>query len=139
MNVSATFAMIKPHAVEASQIGEIICMIEKAGFKVVELMLTDVDYDTAAEFYEIHKKKPFYDQLCKGLSSGPVVVMVLEHKGDDAVALFRTVLGDTDPSKAKPNTIRAKFGKSIDLNAVHGSDSDDNAAIETDFFFGFVE
>ena len=131
-----TFTMIKPDAVKAGHIGGILKMINDAGFKIVAMKLTRMSMETAGRFYEVHKERPFYGELCEFMSSGPIVAAILEKK--NAVEDFRKLIGATDPSKADKGTIRAKYAKSIGENAVHGSDSDENADIEGRFHFGGV-
>ena len=132
-----TFTMLKPDAVEANNIGPILAKINQAGFRIVALKYLKLSKDTAGKFYEVHKERPFYGELVDYMSSGPIVAAVL-HK-DNAVADFRTLIGATDPSKAEEGTIRKLFAKSIAANAVHGSDSDENAAIEANFYFSQIE
>jgi nucleoside-diphosphate kinase len=132
-----TFTMIKPDAVGAGHTGAIIKMIEEAGFRIVALKKTSLSPDRAGQFYAVHKERPFYGDLVKYMSSGPVVPMILEK--DNAVEDFRTLIGATDPKKAAPGTIRARFATSIEANAIHGSDSDENAVIESNFFFSELE
>lgn len=129
--------MIKPDAVAAGNAGAIIKMIEEAGFKIIAMKKTRLSAELAGIFYEIHKARPFYGDLCSYMSSGAIIPMILEK--DNAVEDFRKLIGATDPKKAEPGTIRALFAKSIDANAIHGSDSDANAAIEGDFFFSRFE
>ncbi|MBK0377831.1 nucleoside-diphosphate kinase [Mucilaginibacter segetis] len=137
MKTNRTFTMIKPDAVANGHIGAILDHITKAGFKIIALKYTLLTTDKAGEFYEVHKERPFYPNLVKFMSSGPIVAAILEK--DNAVADFRTLIGATDPSKAEKGTIRNLFAKSIDANAVHGSDSDENAEIEGNFFFSAFE
>jgi nucleoside-diphosphate kinase len=132
-----TFTMIKPDAVSAGNTGAIIKMIEEAGFKILALKKVRLSGELAGKFYAIHKARPFYGELCAYMSSGAIVPMILEK--DNAVEDFRKLIGATDPSKAAPGTIRALFAKSIDANAIHGSDSDANADIEGNFFFSQFE
>ncbi|HLT73841.1 MAG TPA: nucleoside-diphosphate kinase [Ohtaekwangia sp.] len=132
-----TFTMIKPDAVGAGNTGAIIKMIEEAGFRIVAMKKTQLSAERAGQFYEIHKARPFYNDLCTYMSSGPIVPMILEK--DNAVEDFRTLIGATDPQKAAPGTIRNLFAKSIEANAIHGSDSDSNADIESNFFFSRLE
>jgi len=132
-----TFTMIKPDAVAAGNAGAITKMIEEAGFRIVAMKKTQLNAELAGQFYAIHKERPFYGDLCKYMSSGPIIPMILEK--DNAVEDFRKLIGATDPSKAAPGTIRALFAKSIDANAIHGSDSDENAQIEGNFFFSRFE
>lgn len=128
-----TFSMIKPDAVQKKHIGGIITMIEKAGFTIQAMKHTQLTPAASAKFYEVHKERPFYKDMCDFVASGPVVAMVLEK--ENAVADFRTLLGATNPTESAEGTIRKNFGESIDHNAVHGSDADETAAIEANFFF----
>ena len=128
--------MIKPHAVQDQHVGAIIAMIEEAGFTLKALQMTQLSTEEAGQFYEVHKDRPFYEQLCQNMAEGPIVVMILEKKGEDAVAAFRKLLGPTNPTEATPGTIRHRFGRTIDNNAVHGSDAPDTAVDEIAFFFG---
>jgi nucleoside-diphosphate kinase len=132
-----TFTMLKPDAVNASNTGAITKIIEEAGFRIVAMKKTMLTPERAGEFYAVHKERPFYKDLCKYMSSGSIVPMILEK--DNAVEDFRKLIGATDPSKATPGTIRNLFAKSIEANAIHGSDSDENAAIEGNFFFSNLE
>lgn len=132
-----TFTMIKPDAVAAGNIGNITAMINKGGFRIVAMKYTKISKEQAGKFYEIHKERPFYDELVNFMSSGPIVAAILEK--DNAVADFRALIGATDPSKAEEGTIRKAYAKSVGENAVHGSDSDENAAIEGSFFFSGTE
>ena len=129
--------MIKPDAVANKHTGAILDQIIKAGFNVVAMKLTRLTPETAGAFYAVHKERPFYGELVKYMSSGPIVAAILEK--DNAIEDFRKLIGATDPAKAAPGTIRALFAKSIDANAIHGSDSDANAKIEGDFFFNMME
>jgi nucleoside-diphosphate kinase len=137
MATNRTFTMLKPDAVGANNSGAIIKMIEEAGFRIVAMKKTQLSAELAGQFYAIHKERPFYADLCKYMSSGQIVPMILEK--ENAVEDFRTLIGATDPQKAAPGTIRNLFAKSIDANAIHGSDSDENAAIEGSFFFSQFE
>ncbi|MBS1780038.1 MAG: nucleoside-diphosphate kinase [Bacteroidetes bacterium] len=132
-----TFTMIKPDAVKAGNIGNILQMINAAGFRIVAMKYTRLTMDQAGKFYEVHKERPFYGELCEFMSSGPIVAAILEK--DNAVADFRTLIGATNPAQAEEGTIRKKYATSIGENAVHGSDSDENAAIEGSFFFNGLE
>lgn len=132
-----TFTMIKPDAVENNYIGPILAKINEAGFRIVAMKYTRLSPEMAGKFYEIHKERPFYGELVAYMSSGPIVAAILEK--DDAVAAFRKLIGATDPAKAEPGTIRNLYAKSIAANAIHGSDSDENAAIEGNFFFAQTE
>lgn len=133
MSGKITFAMIKPYAVKMGYIGPILAMISEVGFKISAITSTNLSKEQAETFYAIHKSKPFFDDLVEFMSSGTIVVMILEM--ENAVEEFRQLIGNTDPTKADDGTIRKKYAKSIQSNAVHGSDSDENALIESDFFF----
>lgn len=137
MSGNRTFTMLKPDAVSASNTGAIIKIIEEAGFRIVALKKTMLSPERAGEFYAIHKERPFYKDLCRYMSSGSIVPMILEK--DNAVEDFRKLIGATDPAKAEKGTIRNLFAKTIEANAIHGSDSDENAAIEGNFFFSNLE
>lgn len=128
-----TLSLIKPDAVEANHIGDIIARFEKNGLKIAAIKMVSLTKDQAGEFYSVHKERPFYNDLVTFMSSGPIVAVVLE--GDNAVAKNRELMGATDPKKASPGTIRADFAQSVQKNAVHGSDSKDNAKKEIPFFF----
>ncbi len=128
-----TLSIIKPDAVERSLTEEIKSIFTKNGLKIINSKKIHISKEEAAEFYKVHQSKPFYNDLCAYLSSGPIFVMVLE--GEDAVAKNRKLMGATNPKDAEPNTIRKLYGISIDKNSVHGSDSVENAKIEIDFFF----
>ena len=132
-----TFTMIKPEAVEAGNIGSILHKIEEAGFRIVAMKKVLLTKDRAGDFYSVHKERPFYSELVDYMSSGPIIAAILEK--DNAVADFRELIGATDPSEAKPGTIRHEFAESKGKNAVHGSDSDENAQIESDFHFNLSE
>ena len=129
--------MIKPDAVGNGHIGAILDDITKGGFKIVAMKYTRLTAETAGAFYAVHKERPFYKDLVEFMSSGPIVAAILEK--DNAVEDFRKLIGATDPSKAEAGTIRNKYAKSIDANAIHGSDSDENAEIEGSFFFSAFE
>ena len=132
-----TFTMIKPDAVSAGNSGAIIKMIEEAGFRIVSMKKTYMTKERAGQFYEVHKERPFYEDLTNYMSSGSIIPMILEK--DNAVEDFRKLIGATDPTKAEEGTIRKIFAKSIEANAIHGSDSDENAEIEGNFFFSQIE
>ena len=132
-----TFTMIKPDAFSKGHTGAIIDMIIKDGFRIVSLKLTKLSAEKAGEFYAIHKARPFYGELVDFMSSGPVVAAILEK--ENAVADFRKLIGATDPAKADDGTIRKLYAASVGENAIHGSDSDDNAVIEGNFFFSVLE
>ncbi|HIP36825.1 MAG TPA: nucleoside-diphosphate kinase [Crocinitomix sp.] len=137
MATNRTFTMIKPEAVANGDMGKIIDMIIEAGFKIKAMKLTRLTPERAGEFYEVHKERPFYGELVEYMSSGPIVAAVLEK--ENAVADFRKLIGATDPSEAEEGTIRKRFAKSKAENAVHGSDSDENAEIESNFHFSADE
>ena len=132
-----TFTMIKPEAVEAGNTGAILNKIESSGFRIVAMKKVLLSKERAGEFYSVHKERPFYSELVDYMSSGPIIAAILEK--DNAVADFRKLIGATDPSEAKPGTIRHEYAESKGKNAVHGSDSDDNAQIEADFHFNLGE
>jgi nucleoside-diphosphate kinase len=132
-----TFTMIKPDAMQDGHAGAILDQIIKAGFRIVALKQTHLTKEKAGEFYAIHKERPFYDELCTFMSSGPIIAAVLEK--ENAVADFRTLIGATNPANAAEGTIRKRFARSVGENAVHGSDSDENAAIESNFYFSSLE
>ena len=132
-----TFTMIKPDATSKGYTGAILDQIIKAGFAVKAMKWIHLSATQAGSFYEVHKERPFYQELVDFMSSGPIVAAVLEK--DNAVADFRTLIGATNPAQAEEGTIRKKFAASIGENAVHGSDSDENAAIEGNFFFSGLE
>ena len=137
MASNRTFTMIKPDAVKNGHIGAILNQINGAGFKIVAMKYTKLSAEKAGEFYAVHSERPFYGELVDFMSSGPIVAAVLEK--DNAVEDFRTLIGATNPSEAAEGTIRANYATSIGENAVHGSDSDDNAKIESDFHFAGTE
>jgi nucleoside-diphosphate kinase len=134
---NVTFTMIKPDGVEANNIGPILAMINKAGFKILAMKYMRLTKEQAGNFYSVHKERPFYGELTEYMSGGPIVAAILTK--DNAVADYRKLIGATDPSKADEGTIRKLFAKSIAANAVHGSDSDENAEIESNFFFSHLE
>ena len=133
MSENLTFAIIKPDAFKLEHSGSIIKMIEKAGFKLLKMKLVSLTKEKASEFYKTHKEKPFYDRLCDYMSSGPIIVMKLSK--NNAIEDFRKLIGSTNPQDAAEGTIRNLFATSIEANAIHGSDSNENAVIESDFFF----
>ena len=132
-----TFTMIKPDATEKGHTGAILEKINGAGFRIVAMKMLHLSADKAGEFYAIHKERPFYGELVEFMSRGPITAAILEK--ENAVADFRTLIGATNPSQAADGTIRKLFAASIGENAIHGSDSDENAAIEGDFFFSKLE
>ena len=132
-NVERILSIIKPDAVERNLSEEIKSEFKNKGFEIIKEKKIKLDKSEAEKFYQVHQSKPFYNDLCNYLSSGPIVVMVLQK--ENAIVENRKLMGATDPSKAEPETLRKKYGISIDKNSVHGSDSLDNAKIEIDFFF----
>ncbi|MCE5318602.1 MAG: nucleoside-diphosphate kinase [Parachlamydia sp.] len=128
-----TLSIIKPDAVGSNSIGDIIARFEKNGLQIVAAKMIHLSKPQAEAFYAVHRERPFFKDLVTFMITGPVLVMVLE--GDNAIVKNRDIMGATDPKKAAPGTIRADFAQSIDANAVHGSDSGDNAKIEINFFF----
>ena len=137
MATNRTFTMIKPDAFGANNTGNVLAMIEAAGFRLVAAKVTRLSEERAGQFYEVHKERPFYKDLCSYMSSGNIMAVILEK--ENAVEDFRKLIGATDPKKADAGTIRANYGASIEANAVHGSDSDENAQIEGNFFFSRLE
>jgi len=132
-NIEQTLSIIKPDAVERNLTENIKDIFIKNGLKIIKSVKTHISKEEASEFYKVHQTKPFYDELCAYLSSGPIFVMILE--GNGAVLLNRKLMGATNPKDAEPNTIRKLYGISIDKNSAHGSDSVENAKIEINFFF----
>ena len=132
-----TFTMIKPSTVAEGFTGAILAMIQKAGFRIVAMKITQMTPQQAGLFYEIHKERAFYPDLVTYMSSGPIVAAILEK--DNAVEDFRTLIGATDPAKAASGTIRKLYAKNVQENAIHGSDSNENAVIEGNFFFSGLE
>lgn len=132
-----TLTMIKPEAVTDGFSGPIIRMIEEAGFSIIGMKMTRLTLERAGQFYAVHKERPFYNSLCEYMSSGKIIAMVL--KKENAIADFRKLIGATDPEQAEEGTIRKLYAKSLQSNAVHGSDSDENARIEAGFFFSNLE
>ena len=137
MALERTLSIIKPDAVAKNVIGQIYARFEGAGLKIVAAKMAHLSRGEAEAFYAVHKARPFFDSLCKFMTSGPVVVQALE--GDNAVAKNREIMGATDPGKASAGTIRKDFAESIEANSVHGSDSAENAANEIAFFFSGLE
>ena len=132
-NVEQTLSIIKPDAVERNLVDDIKAIFEKNNLKILDSKKIHINREEAADFYKVHQSKPFYNDLCAYLSSGPIFVMILE--GNGAIALNRKLMGATNPKDAEPNTIRKLYGISIDKNSVHGSDSVENANKEINFFF----
>jgi nucleoside-diphosphate kinase len=137
MNGNITFSIIKPNAVRTGKTGPILAMMNENGFEISAIRMVKMTLQQAESFYEVHRGKSFFDELIEFMTSGPVVVMVLKH--ENAVEEFRKLIGATDPAKAEPGTIRKIFAVSVQMNAVHGSDSDENAAREASFFFSAIE
>ena len=133
MAIERTLSIIKPDAVAKNVIGEIYSRFEKAGLKIVAARMEHLDQEKAAGFYDVHRERPFFNDLVAFMTSGPVMIQVLE--GENAIALNRELMGATNPAEAAPGTIRADFAKSIDANAVHGSDAPETAAYEIAVFF----
>ena len=134
MAVERTLSIIKPDAVAKNVLGEIYSRFEKAGLRIIAARMEHLSAQKAGEFYAVHKERPFYNDLVEFMTSGPVMVQVLE--GEDAIAKNREVMGATNPADAAPGTIRADFAQTVDENAVHGSDGTDTANAEIEFFFG---
>jgi nucleoside-diphosphate kinase len=128
-----TLFIVKPNATEKNRVGAVINLLEEGGLRVAGLRMLRLQEKQAKKFYEVHKERPFYESLVRFMCSGPVVVGVLE--GENAIERCRNIMGATDPAKAEKGTIRALYGESIQNNAIHGSDSDENAAKEVSFFF----
>lgn len=137
MNGNRTLTMLKPTAVRKGFIGPILAMINNAGFKIIAMKYTQLTTDQAKEFYLVHKDRPFYSELVEFMSSGPIVSAILEK--DNAVEDFRKLIGATNPVDAEEGTVRNLYGTNLGENAVHGSDSDENATIESDFHFSQLE
>jgi nucleoside-diphosphate kinase len=137
MPTNRTFTMIKPDAVSDGFSGPIIQQIEEAGFKIIALKKVKLSPVEAGKFYEVHKERPFFQSLCDYMSSNNIIPMVLEK--ENAVEDFRTLIGATNPANAAEGTIRNRFAKSMEANAIHGSDSNENAALEAAFFFSETE
>ncbi len=137
MTGKTTFTMIKPTAVKKGYIGPIMAKIAEGGFRVAAMKMVHLRLEQAKKFYEIHKERPFYGELTEFMSSGPIVAAILEK--ENAVEAYRNYIGATNPAEAEAGTIRAEYGTDLGMNAVHGSDSDENAIIEGDFFFSDLE
>ena len=137
MAIERTLSIVKPDGVKNMHVGDVLRRFEAAGLRIIAVRMTHLSRHQAEEFYAVHKARPFYNDLCTFMTSGPVVVQVLE--GENAVALNREVMGATDPAKAAAGTIRKDFAESIEANSVHGSDSPDNAKGEIAFFFAGIE
>ena len=137
MHNDFTFALVKPNAVRNKKTGPILAMINETGFRIIAMKMVHLTIEQARAFYAVHRQRPFYDDLVNFMVSGPVVAMILGH--DNAVEEFRKLIGNTDPSKAEEGTIRKLFATSMQMNAVHGSDSPENAEKEAAFFFSEFE
>ena len=137
MKSDFTFSIIKPNAVRTGKTGPILAMINEAGFEIAAMRMVKMTLSQAESFYSVHKGKPFYDGLIEFMISGPVVVMILRH--ENAVEQYRKLMGTTDPAKADPGTIRKTFAVSVQMNAVHGSDSIENAITESNYFFSGID
>jgi len=137
MNGKYTFSIIKPNAIRTGKTGPILSMINEAGFEISAIKMVQLTLQQAESFYEVHRGKSFFEGLVEFMTSGPVVVMILRH--ENAVEEFRRLIGPTDPGKAEPGTIRKTFAVSVKMNAIHGSDSDENAVREANFFFSDIE
>jgi nucleoside-diphosphate kinase len=137
MNGKFTFSIIKPNAIRTGKTGPILAMINEGGFEISAMKMVQMTIQQAQAFYAVHTGKPFFEELVEYMISGPVVVLILKH--DNAVEEFRKLIGATDPNKAEQGTIRRTFAVSVKMNAVHGSDSDENAVREANFFFSDIE
>jgi len=137
MHSDFTFSIVKPNAVRTGKTGPILAMINEAGFEISAMRMIRLTLSQAESFYAVHKGKPFYEGLIEFMISGPVVVMILKH--ENAVEQYRKLMGATDPAKAEPGTIRKTFAVSVQMNAVHGSDSIENAIAEATFFFPLID
>jgi nucleoside-diphosphate kinase len=137
MTTNRTFTMIKPDAVADGYSGAILKMIEEAGFRIVAMKMVKLTKERAGQFYAVHKERPFYNDLCEYMSSGHIIAAILEK--DNAVADFRKLIGSTNPADAAEGTVRKLYARSLQSNAVHGSDSDENAQIEGNFYFSDIE
>ena len=137
MSVERTFSIIKPDAVAAGQAGEILAMIQQAGFRVLNLRMTRLTESQAQGFYAVHRERPFFAGLVKFMTEGPVIVMALER--EDAVKKLREVMGATNPANAAEGTVRKRFAANIERNCIHGSDAPDTAQVELAFFFSTAE
>jgi nucleoside-diphosphate kinase len=137
MSVERTFSAIKPDAVAAGKAGEILAMVEQAGFKILAIRMTRLTEAQARAFYAVHKERPFYSGLVKFMTEGPIIVMALEREG--AITKLREVMGATNPANAAEGTIRKKFATDIERNCIHGSDAPETAKTELQFFFGTAE
>ncbi len=137
MTTNRTFTMVKPDAVAEGRSGSILKIIEEAGFRIVALKMVKLSIERAGQFYAVHAERPFYSSLCNYMSSGHIIAVILEK--ENAVADFRKLIGATNPADAAEGTIRKLYAKSMESNAVHGSDSDENAEIEGNFYFSKME
>ena len=137
MSIERTFSIIKPDAMAARHAGEILSLIEKAGFRILALRLTRINRAQAEGFYAVHRERPFFPSLVEFMTEGPIIVMALER--ENAIAGLREVMGATNPTNAAEGTIRKRFARSIERNAIHGSDAPETAAVELAYFFRAVE
>jgi nucleoside-diphosphate kinase len=137
MSGNYTFSIIKPNSVRTGKAGPILAMINEAGFEIDAMKMVKITREQAEAFYAVHKGKPFYEGLIEFMTSGPVFVMILKH--ENAVEEFRKLIGSTDPALAEPGTIRKIYAVSVQMNAIHGSDCDENAEREANFFFSMFE
>ena len=137
MSLQRTFSIIKPDAVAAGHAGEVLSMLEAAGFRVLGLRMTRLNQKQAEGFYAVHRERPFFQSLVKFMTEGPIIVMALER--EDAIAKLREVMGATNPANAAEGTIRKRFAANIERNAIHGSDAPETAAVELAYFFPAVE
>ena len=135
--IQRTFSIIKPDAVAAGHAGEILAMLEKAGFKILALRMARLNQKQAEGFYDVHRARPFFPSLVRFMTEGPIIVMALER--DDAIAKLREVMGATDPAKAAEGTVRKRFAQSIERNCIHGSDAPETAQVELRYFFSTVD
>ena len=135
--IERTFSIIKPDAVAAGHAGEILSMIEKAGFKILAMRMTRLAQSQAEGFYAVHRERPFFPSLVKFMTEGPVIVMALER--DDAVARLREIMGATNPANAAEGTVRKRFAESIERNCIHGSDAPETAEVELRYFFSTLD
>jgi len=137
MSMQRTFSIVKPDAVAAGHAGEILAMIEAAGFRILGLRMTHLNRNQAEGFYAVHRQRPFFQSLVKFMTEGPIIVMALER--EDAIARLREVMGATNPANAAEGTVRKRFATSIERNAIHGSDAPETAAVELAYFFPAAE
>jgi nucleoside-diphosphate kinase len=137
MSLERTFSIIKPDAVSAGHAGDILSMIERAGFRILALRMTRLNQPQAEGFYAVHRQRPFFPSLVRFMTEGPIIVMALER--EDAIAKLRELMGATDPAKAAEGTVRQRFAQSIERNCIHGSDGPETAQVELGYFFSTVD